>query len=98
MKALPETSEENAPRGSSSADRADKKRVADKNLQPSYFGGAKRDRTADLLNAIQALSQLSYSPFVFWRRHLPRDRMPVKFFSILFHDNTISIAKGGFGW
>ncbi len=26
------------------------------------FGGAKRDRTADLLNAIQALSQLSYSP------------------------------------
>ena len=24
--------------------------------------GAKRDRTADLLNAIQALSQLSYSP------------------------------------
>ena len=26
------------------------------------IGGAKRDRTADLLNAIQALSQLSYSP------------------------------------
>ncbi len=26
------------------------------------FGGAKRNRTADLLNAIQALSQLSYSP------------------------------------
>ena len=25
-------------------------------------GGAKRNRTADLLNAIQALSQLSYSP------------------------------------
>ena len=25
------------------------------------FGGDKRDRTADLLNAIQALSQLSYS-------------------------------------
>ncbi len=24
--------------------------------------GAKRDRTADLLNAIQTLSQLSYSP------------------------------------
>ena len=29
---------------------------------PGLFGGAKRDRTADLLNAIQALSQLSYSP------------------------------------
>ena len=30
------------------------------------FGGDKRDRTADLLNAIQALSQLSYTP-----RYLP---------------------------
>ena len=28
----------------------------------SDFGGDKRDRTADLLNAIQALSQLSYTP------------------------------------
>ena len=28
----------------------------------SNNGGATRDRTADLLNAIQALSQLSYSP------------------------------------
>ncbi len=27
-------------------------------------GGAKRDRTADLLHAMQALSQLSYSPVV----------------------------------
>ena len=26
------------------------------------IGGAERDRTVDLLNAIQALSQLSYSP------------------------------------
>jgi hypothetical protein len=26
------------------------------------FGGAERDRTVGLLNAIQALSQLSYSP------------------------------------
>ena len=32
-------------------------------LKPfDFFGGAERDRTADLLNAIQALSQLSYSP------------------------------------
>ena len=29
---------------------------------PFIFGGDKRDRTADLLNAIQALSQLSYTP------------------------------------
>ena len=28
------------------------------------FGGAERDRTADLLRARQALSQLSYSPLV----------------------------------
>ena len=27
------------------------------------FGGARRDRTADLLRARQALSQLSYGPF-----------------------------------
>ena len=30
--------------------------------QPDVDGGAKRDRTADLLRAKQALSQLSYSP------------------------------------
>ena len=29
---------------------------------PRQNGGAERDRTDDLLNAIQALSQLSYSP------------------------------------
>src|SRR5690242_15350719 len=28
----------------------------------SEFGGARRDRTADLLHAMQALSQLSYGP------------------------------------
>ena len=38
-------------------------------------GGARRDRTADLLNAIQALSQLSYGPVrqIYrhsWCRHL----------------------------
>ena len=27
-----------------------------------YFGGARRDRTADPLHAMQVLSQLSYSP------------------------------------
>ena len=30
------------------------------------IGGGKRDRTADLLHAMQALSQLSYTPTV-WR-------------------------------
>ena len=28
----------------------------------SLYGGARRDRTADLLHAMQALSQLSYGP------------------------------------
>ena len=31
-------------------------------FQKKVSGGDKRDRTADLLNAIQALSQLSYTP------------------------------------
>ena len=31
-------------------------------FQGFSLGGDKRDRTADLLNAIQALSQLSYNP------------------------------------
>src|SRR5436305_4586508 len=31
---------------------------------PPRTGGAGRDRTGDLLNANQALSQLSYSPFL----------------------------------
>jgi hypothetical protein len=33
------------------------------------FGGGKRDRTADLLHAMQALSQLSYTPV--YRKNLP---------------------------
>jgi hypothetical protein len=34
------------------------------------FGGATRDRTADLLRAKQALSQLSYSPVSDWRTQM----------------------------
>ena len=42
-------------------------------LIPSeVFGGARRNRTADLLNAIQALSQLSYGPT--WPRCLGTPR------------------------
>ena len=33
-------------------------------FQGFSLGGDKRDRTADLLNAIQALSQLSYTPML----------------------------------
>ena len=35
----------------------------------SSFGGDKRDRTADLLHAMQALSQLSYTPLLQKRAH-----------------------------
>ena len=35
------------------------------NLDRQDSGGARRDRTADLLHAMQALSQLSYGPT--WR-------------------------------
>ena len=40
-------------------------KIKKKSRKPEFselFGGDKRDRTADLLNAIQALSQLSYTP------------------------------------
>ena len=42
-------------------DSQDKEKVL-KSFDFRTFGGDKRDRTADLLNAIQALSQLSYTP------------------------------------
>ena len=35
----------------------------EKSFKTEGYGGARRSRTADLLNAIQALSQLSYGPF-----------------------------------
>ena len=41
----------------------------DPELQALPESGASRTRTGDLLGAIQALSQLSYSP---GRRHMPR--------------------------
>ena len=47
----------------------EKKKARFDKLQNELFpvpgGGDKRDRTADLLNAIQALSQLSYTPRYF---------------------------------
>ena len=47
------------------------------------FGGAKRDRTADLYNAIVALSQLSYSPLLrYLAQNAPNERpakQPIRF-------------------
>ena len=53
-------------------------------LSASQTGGDKRDRTADLLNAIQTLSQLSYTPglqcsTVFPAEHLERRYSFVEF-------------------
>ena len=42
---------------------------------PAVSGGATRDRTADLLNANQALSQLSYSPNAEDRGRKTEDRL-----------------------
>ncbi|CAB1368772.1 protein of unknown function [Denitratisoma oestradiolicum] len=36
------------------------------------FGGGTRDRTADLLHAMQALSQLSYTPTAYCKTTSPR--------------------------
>ena len=36
--------------------------LANRSREAAKVGGAKRDRTADLLHAMQALSQLSYGP------------------------------------
>ena len=38
------------------------KRFGKKKAKPLETGGGKRDRTADLLHAMQALYQLSYTP------------------------------------
>jgi hypothetical protein len=40
----------------------DRKQKADPKVGFLNGGGARRDRTVDLLHAMQALSQLSYSP------------------------------------
>ena len=70
------------------------------------FGGDKRDRTADLLNAIQALSQLSYTPillslcFIFCRvpqdfciitQHLKMSSIIFSFFKIISFDANAGI-------
>ena len=53
----------------------------------NFSGGDKRDRTADLLNAIQALSQLSYTPKFFLFAVLSPDS-----FCIIAHQANLSIV------
>ena len=50
--------DQNWTKKSNEADFAERKY----HLSAYFFGGARRDRTADLLHAMQALSQLSYGP------------------------------------
>jgi hypothetical protein len=54
-------------------DRLSKNELKDKYLRFARIegiGGAEGDRTPDLMNAIHALSQLSYGPVIFWPTHL----------------------------
>jgi hypothetical protein len=52
-----------APSGYGAAAFATKRLAEPKQAQPAKAGGARRDRTADLVIANDALSQLSYGPF-----------------------------------
>ena len=58
-----------------SGDRDSLPELGSENIEmlPEFIGGAERGRTADLLNAIQALSQLSYSPTGRQRSRVFRD-------------------------
>ncbi len=59
------------------------KKARDKRRLFLENGGAKRDRTADLLHAMQALSQLSYSPST-GARHINEPRYACQYFSLNF--------------
>ena len=64
-------------------------------------GGAKRDRTADLLRARQALSQLSYGPivYVYYFTNFCETRQNATTYSLLYeeHFNAVSQEFGGSG-
>ena len=55
-------------------------------------GGAKRDRTADLLNAIQALSQLSYSPTQAVQRSITMGQRTLSSYYFISSQINISLA------
>ena len=69
-------------------------------MDETRFGGAKRDRTADLLHAMQALSQLSYSPILGPARPVPGRpselfvRSVGGFILLLFEDGKPKKTKG----
>ncbi len=60
------------------------------------FGGATRDRTADLLNAIQALSQLSYSPLATEPTYSKdADGLSTGFFEFFRRKNNVGVFRLG---
>ena len=76
----------------------------------AFCGGDKRDRTADLLNAIQALSQLSYTPILvalsqaqgYYNKHQRKMQALFlifsKFFYFLFHRVRFRISPEKAGY
>ena len=71
------------------------------NSKKNSIGGADRDRTDDLLNANQALFQLSYGPIVRWPNRQFKELMEVKnnvnvlqkLFCVILDGSTISLLK-----
>ena len=63
------------------------------------IGGAKRDRTADLYNAIVALSQLSYSPLLpYLAQNAPTERTakkPLRFQFVQYRNAAKDVYRRG---
>jgi hypothetical protein len=60
--------------------------------KPAKAGGARRDRTADLLHAMQALSQLSYGPV--YLRATALDQIAI---TLDFEHDHSARSEGAFG-
>ena len=58
-----------------------------------FYGGAKRDRTADLYNAIVALSQLSYGPFFNRQVSTYLLQLPNRLLTLLHHLKLLHCPK-----
>ena len=65
-----------------------KEKVLKTEVFRTFCGGDKRDRTADLLNAIQALSQLSYTPMF-------HSSVPQRHLTALTLQHSLRICQGG---
>ena len=69
-----------------------------KSLGDSRSGGARRDRTADLVNAIHALSQLSYAPAILSRlRSAPRQHGNVAVVAVSVNEGYMALNQSRAG-